>query len=380
MTKSLRNVAGTTPLAQPETQSRMSFSETIFVTGFPGFIATALVRKIAASGARLLLLVQPLFKELAKKEIERIVRETGTPSANLQLLEGDITQSNLGLTAANLERALAEAQSVFHLAAIYDLEVPRDPATRVNVEGTRNVNDFARRIRDLRRYNYVSTCYVAGLREGLILETELRHEAGFRNYYEETKYLAEVEVDSLKGELPLTIYRPAVVCGDSRTGEVARYNGIYSLILYLLKSPALLWMFNIGNRKVRLNLVPVDFVVDGMLALATDERAAGATVQLADPDPLTTFDLFDVFALEVSGRKSRFALPPKLVQSALMLPFSPMITSLPHSGVPYFFVDQTYDTSISYDLLESHGIKCPRLPQYAGNLVRFVQAHPKLPP
>src|SRR5205085_9496429 len=149
----------------------------------------------------------------------------------------------------------------FHLAAIYDLAVQQDLAMRVNVEGTRHVNEFARTVSNLRRYHYVSTCYVAGQRTGVIREDELRHDAGFRNHYEETKYLAELEVEQLKGELPVTIHRPAVVCGDSRTGETAKYDGIYYLINYLLMWPGALSLANIGNAEVRLNVVHVDFVV-----------------------------------------------------------------------------------------------------------------------
>src|SRR5207253_692028 len=240
--------------------------------------------------------------------------------------------------------ARAETTSLFHLAAIYDLAVARDVAMRVNVEGTRNVNSFARGVKNLRRYNYVSTCYVAGRRTGLILETELKHDAGFRNYYEETKYLAEMEVDALKRELPVTIHRPSVVCGDSLTGETAKYDGIYYLILYLLKAPRLLSLFNIGNRDVTLNLVPVDFVVEAMATLARDERAVGTTVQLADPNPLTTKELFEVIAETMQERKSMVTIPGALVRLSLMLPLSPSITGLPHHGVPYFFLEQTYDT------------------------------------
>jgi nucleoside-diphosphate-sugar epimerase len=99
-------------------------------------------------------------------------------------------------------------------------------AYRVNVEGTKNVNEFVRTMPKLRRYNYVSTCYVAGLRTGEILETELEHEAGFRNFYEETKYTAETEVEKLKAEIPTAIFRPSVVVGDSqnrRDGEIRRH-------------------------------------------------------------------------------------------------------------------------------------------------------------
>src|SRR5206468_12730713 len=213
-----------------------------------------------------------------------------------------------------------ETTSLFHLAAIYDLAVDRDFAMRVNVDGTRNVNKFARSLGHLRRYHYVSTCYVAGKREGIIMETELLHDAGFRNHYEETKYLAEMEVETLKSELPVTIHRPAVVCGDSKTGETVKYDGIYYLIHYLRKWPMGLTLLNIGNPEVCLNLVPVDFVIESMVALAQDERAAGATIQLADPAPLTTQELFDSISKSIRGRDSLATVPAGIVYPVLMLP------------------------------------------------------------
>ena len=352
--------------------------ETFFLTGFPGFIAVRLVKQLAKPDARFLLLVQPAFIERARAEIERIAEETGVPLSRFRIIEGDITEPDLGIKPAELEKVKAETNTIFHLAAIYDLAVARAVAVRVNVEGTRNVNNFARSVKNLRRYQYVSTCYVAGKRQGRILETDLRHDAGFRNHYEETKYLAEIEVDELKSELPVTIHRPAVVCGDSHTGETAKYDGIYYLIHYLRMHPRLLSMVNIGNRNVHLNLVPVDFVVEAMAALAHEERAAGATVQLADPDPLNTRELFEAIARSIAGRGSLVTIPGGIVRRSLMLPFSPALTGLPHAGVPYFFLEQTYDTARARGLLEPHGISCPPLPSYINALIAFVESHPKL--
>lgn len=356
----------------------MASVETIFLTGFPGFIAGRLVERLARDGARFLLLVQPALAERARAETARIASETGVAADTFRLLEGDITHPDLGLPAADLDLVQSETTVVFHLAAIYDLAVDRDLALRINAEGTKHVNDFARRVKKLRRYHYVSTCYVAGKREGVIRENELRHEAGFRNHYEETKYLAELSVDALKGELPVTIYRPSVVCGDSKTGETAKYDGIYYLIHYLRKWPAALTLLNIGNSDVRLNLVPVDFVIEAMVALAKDEEAVGATIQLADPAPNTTHELFDEIARALKGRKSFVAAPAGIVYPALMLPFSPQFTGLPHSAVPYFFLAQSHDTTRARQLLEPHGVRCPPFSEYAPVLVDFVARHPRL--
>jgi nucleoside-diphosphate-sugar epimerase len=356
----------------------MAFNETIFVTGFPGFIATRLVKRLAAEGARFILLSQPALIATARAAAAGIASESGVDIEKFRIVEGDITERNLGLSETELLAARREATTVFHLAAIYDLEVAEDIATRVNVAGTRNVNDFVRSIEHLKRYHYVSTCYVAGKREGLIKETELAHNAGFRNHYEKTKYAAETTVAALKPDLPITIHRPSVVCGDSRTGETAKYDGIYYLIHYLRKWPAGLTLLNIGNSEVRLNLVPVDFVIEAMVALAQDDRAIGATVQLADPAPLTTHQLFDEISKAIRGRDSFATVPAGIVYPVLKLPLAPRLTGLPHSAVPYFFLEQTYDTTRARELLEPHGIVCPGFSEYVGALVNFVAEHPRL--
>lgn len=356
----------------------MLYRESCFITGFPGFIASRLVEKLVRPECQFFLLVQPQFVERAMVEAEEIAEATDTPLESFVIVEGDIRQPQLGISLSDLETIQYETTDVFHLAAAYDLAVPKDVAFEVNLEGTKHVNDVVCSIKNLRRYNYVSTCYVAGKREGKILETDLEHKSGFRNFYEETKYLAEVEAERLKSHLPVTIHRPSVVVGDSITGETAKYDGIYYLIHYLRKAPSLLRLFNVGNSKVQLNLVPVDFVVDGIAALARDPNAVGKTVALADPKPFSTEDLFDTIAKEMTGRKSEFHPPMKLTEWFLNTRISPSITGLPTSAVPYFFISQTYDTGVADELLAPHGIVCPRFDQYVGNLLDFVDEFPVL--
>ncbi len=350
----------------------------IFITGFPGFIAGRLVERLAADGARFYLLVQPAFVEVAMRSVEKISQSAAVDLENFAIVEGDITKPDLGIDPQDLATIREETNDVFHLAAAYDLAVAKDIAHSVNVRGTENVNAFVRSLPNLRRYNYISTCYVAGKRTGHILESDLEHDAGFRNHYEETKYLAELSVEQIKGELPVTIFRPSIVVGDSRTGETAKYDGIYSLIQYLRKAPDLLRFLNVGNKQVRLNLVPVDFVVDGIAALSQDEASIGKTIALADPRPLATAEIFDSIAKSLCGKASVFSLPASFMETMLMLPFSPPISGLPHDGVPYFFLPQTYDTSAAEELLAKHHIECPRFTDYVSNLLAFVERHPKL--
>lgn len=356
----------------------MSFTESIFLTGFPGFIAGRLVEKLARPETQFFILVQPQFMDKAMQQLQAIADKTGTPPENFALIEGDITRENLGIDTEDLATLRDEVTDIFHLAAVYDLAVEKTIAYQVNLHGTRNINGFAKTVRTLNRYNYVSTCYVAGKRKGEIRESDLKHDAGFRNFYEETKYLAEIEVEDLKEILPVSIYRPSVVVGDSLTGETAKFDGIYYLIDYLKKAPSLLRLLNVGNDVVKLNLVPVDFVVDAIAALARDDRSVGRTMALADPKPLTTGELFDAISEKMTGKRSVIKPPAAMIEWSLNLNVSPGLTGLPHAAVPYFFIAQTYDTDQAQRLLVDHGIDCPDFRTYVGNLLTFADKNRQL--
>lgn len=353
-------------------------ARSVFLTGFPGFIAARLVERLAANCQQFYLLVQPSFVEKAKQVIESIALRSAIPIEKFAIIPGDITLPDLGIDCEDTAELVETVTEVHHLAAMYDLAVEREPAFSVNVEGTKNVNGLVRTLKRLAGYYYVSTCYVAGKRVGRILETELAHTAGFRNFYEETKYLAELEVEKLKRDLPVTIFRPSVVVGDSRTGETAKYDGIYYLIRYLARAPSLLRLVNVGNKQVKLNLVPVDHVVEAIASLAGDPDSIGKTYAIADPSPLTTNALFDVITEALCGKRSVISPQASLVHAFLRSPLSPPLTSLPHSGVPYFFIEQEYDTSLASKILARHGTICPSFAEYAANIIDFVKKHPDL--
>jgi hypothetical protein len=125
--------------------------------------------------------------------------------------------------------------------------------------------------------------------------------------------------------------------GDSKTGETVKYDGIYYLIQYLRKAPKLLRFINVGNKDVKLNLVPVDFVVEAMASLSDEEKAVGKTIALADPSPLTTAELFDAITEEMTGKKSTVTPSPALVERSLMLGVSPGLTVCRTTLCPIFF-------------------------------------------
>ncbi|MCB1034654.1 MAG: SDR family oxidoreductase, partial [Acidobacteria bacterium] len=203
----------------------------VFFTGFPGFLGSELLPRVLErlSEDTAVCLIQGKFRDLAETRVEELTAAHPAIEGRVELVEGDITLPDLGLGEA--QELKAEVTEIFHLAAVYDLSVPRKVGMKVNVEGTRYLLDFAQGCPNLKRFQYVSTCYVSGRYAGIFRETDLEKGQAFNNYYEETKYLAEVEVQArMKKGLPATIYRPAIVVGDSRTGATQKYDGPYYVI------------------------------------------------------------------------------------------------------------------------------------------------------
>src|SRR5688572_24144261 len=238
----------------------------------------------------------------------------------IELLEGDIGERRLGLDDATYDRLAADVGIVHHLAAIYSLDVPLELAQRVNVDGTGNVLDFCRACKDFRKLEYVSTAYVAGQRTGSVYEHELSLGQPFKNHYESTKFQAEVWVRALADKVPSTIYRPAIVVGDSKTGETQKFDGPYYILRSISRSLRMKGpIAQFGRAGAPFNVVPVDFVVEAIAALSGDRDADGETLHLVDPDPLTAADLTRVLAREYAGREPRFRLPAKAVENSLRL-------------------------------------------------------------
>jgi thioester reductase-like protein len=341
-------------------------SRTYLLTGFPGFLAGRLLPRLLADDeeARIVALVEPRMVARA--------RELAPDGVDVQ--PGDITDPRLGLDDRTYERLAGEVVRVFHLAAVYDLAVGAELAERVNVFGTQHVVDFCRRATNLERHHYISTAYVAGERSGLVLEEDLAKGQAFKNFYESTKFAAEVIVRASMEDIPTTIYRPAIVVGDSRTGETQKFDGPY----YLLRSMAspLGSLLQIGRGDAPFNVVPVDFVVDAIAAGTRDADAVGHTLHLVDPEPVSSHELARLLAVEYTGREPKVPLPPGVVDRSLRFgAVRKAFGGTPRQSIVYLNHPVTFDVAQASEVLGRNGLRCPRFPEYVGAMVAFYRAH-----
>ena len=345
--------------------------QTVFFTGYPGFLGTALLPRVLQRlpEAAAVCLVQDKFASLARERS----REFGD---RVRIVEGDIT--------APISLPTVDIIEIYHLAAVYDLSVRRDVGIRVNVDGTRKVLDFAERCSSLRRLHYISTCYVSGRHDGVFREDDLDVGQSFNNFYEETKFLAEVEVRR-RTQLPSTIYRPAVVVGDSRTGQTQKFDGPYYVMQWILRQPRMAMLPVVGRpAKYRFNVVPRDFIIDAIdyLSCGTDTLVrpaqTGVSVpqqkcyHLADPWPLTVDEIINAIARASARKIIRIPLPLSIARVG-----APLLR-IPSAAVNYFTHPTTYDTTNAQRDLAGSGISVPRLTDYLPRLIEFALAHPEI--
>jgi len=345
--------------------------ETYFVTGYPGFIGKRLVRHIAENDpkGRIYLLVQPKFIKEAHGYVSEL---KGAP---IELLQGDIVDMHLGLAGEEYKRLCESVTQIFHLAAISYMGMPREIAHRVNVGGTRNVVELARDCKQLRRLNHFSTTYVSGDRVGVIAEDELDVGQGFRNPYEETKFEAEKIVQRAAATVPVTIYRPSTVVGDSKTGEIDRFEGPYYLGMVLVMSPLMVPLPLPGNGVAPLNVVPVDFVVNAVWSLSRNPAAAGRTVHLVDPNPMSARRVYELIAAKANKRLPRFNLSARAADAILRLPGLEKLARPQRAAINYVNHLALYNCHTALELLDGTGVRCPPLTTYLDKLVEYAREH-----
>jgi thioester reductase-like protein len=346
----------------------------LFVTGFPGFIGKRLVRELLADdpSSQIVCLVEPRMEEAAKKAASEL-----DAKERIKILPGDITDRRLGLKPEDYERLTAETTAVFHLAAIYNLAVPFDVARQVNVDGTGHIVEFCQNCERLERHNYVSTAYVAGTRKGVVYEHELIMGQWFKNHYESTKFQAEVWVRESMDKVPTAVYRPAIVVGDSQTGLTQKFDGPY----FMLRAIGVSLQRNMpiakyGRSEAPFNVVPVDFVVAGLLAGSKDDKAIGETFHLVDPEPISSGEVFELLSELYANKKPSYTLPARPVALALRSKkIRELFQGIPAESIQYLNHPVRYDARRAADLLERNGLRLPRFPEYAETMVKFYREH-----
>ena len=353
-------------------------SNVYFFTGFPGFIAAALVKQLIADCypvSHIYLLVQNHMISKAEQEVAKLTEDHNIDQSLFTILSGDITDQGLALDEKTNALLREKVTHVYHLAAIYDLAVPYELAYRVNVTGTHMINEWVQTLSQLHRYTYFSTAFVSGNREGTILETELNQNQTFKNHYEQTKFQAELLVSELLHAVPLTIIRPGVVRGHSKTGETIKFDGPYFIFNFFDRLKALPFMPYLGKGDAEGNFVPVDYVLQATLHLSHSDQGIGKTYHITDPKPYSVNELYRMICEKMTGRSPKGRIPLPLAKGALGLSYLRKFFGVEKEAMDYFTCLASFDCSQAQKDLDGSGIVCPDFKESLDVMVSYYNQH-----
>ena len=358
-----------------------------FITGATGFIGRRLVRKLLGRDDSTVFI---LIRESERDSLESLYEFWGGDSSKVIPVVGDLTQPLLGVAAVDCKKLGKKTTHFFHLAAIYDLKADAASQLRVNVDGTRNAVRFAEAI-GARNFHLFSSIASAGLYEGLFREDMFDEAEGLEHPYFRTKHDSEGIVRRECG-IPWRVYRPALVVGDSRTGEMDKIDGPYYFFKLIQRLRKILpsWMPTIGIEGGRINVVPVDFVINAVDHIAHLKGEDGKCFHLVDPTPMRVGDLLNTFARaahapEMSMRinAALFSFIPRQIRKSLMA-LTPVRrirgAILKDLGLPdeiFRFVNYPtrFDCRETTRALKGTGIAVPRLEDYAWRLWDYWERH-----
>lgn len=278
------------------------------MTSSTGLVGQYLIRNAMVRGQRIAVIVRSTKKKTAYERIDAILQrfesELGRELPRPVCLEGDILKPNLGLSPGAVDWVRDNCPRMIHGAAVLKFQGAdrtEDP-WKTNLGGTENVLAFCRHT-DIRDFHYFSTAYVCGNRTDLVRESELDVGQDFRNDYERSKFEAEHAVRNAPFFDQLTVYRPAVISGDSQTGHTTSYHGLHT---YLRLMSLLVPMVEpdengVRHTPIRLpmtgdehrNVVPIDWVADVVSRLLDTPEAHGKTYHLTPRIHLTPRRIID---------------------------------------------------------------------------------------
>jgi len=372
---------------------------TYLVTGGTGFLGRHLLRRLLArdDGDR----VYALVRERSADRL-RGMAASWPGGEKVSPLVGDLTAPQLGLADDTVADLAGRVDHLVHLAAIYDMTASEESNRAANVDGTARVVELANTI-GAGCLHHVSSVAVAGDHRGRFAEDQFDVGQRLPSPYHATKFEAEALVRD-RARTPWRVYRPAIVVGDSQTGEMDKIDGPYYMFgllgeLAAASGPAAglvkripLLAPDLGDS----NIVPVDFVADAMAYLMHAEGLDGRAFHLVNPRPQSVIEVYNAFARPAGLPQVAFAVPRGVVSSVsrLAAPVTGLLGELardlpgasaardatlrqigiPAEVLPHLTFPTVFDSTATREALRGSGIKAPRLHHYADALWRYWRA------
>ncbi len=358
-----------------------------FVTGATGFIGKRLVKKLLErKGA----VVHFLIRQESADKVAALREFWGASAARVHPVYGDLTTKKLGVSSEDIKKLKGQVDHFYHLAAVYDLGADAESQIAVNIEGTRNTVELAKAI-DAGHFHHVSSIAAAGLYEGVFREDMFDEAENYEHPYFMTKHESE-KIVRKECKVPWSVYRPAMVVGDSTTGEMDKIDGPYYFFKVIQRMRQLLppWMPSVGLEGGRINIVPVDFVVNALDVISHQKDITKKCYHLVDPVGYRVGDVLDIFSkaahapkmnlfinaallgfIPKSVKKGLMALAPvRRVRNAVMKDLA-----IPEDVMSFINYPTRFDCRDTLAALKGSGVACPNLKDYAWRLWDYWERH-----
>jgi NAD(P)-dependent dehydrogenase (short-subunit alcohol dehydrogenase family) len=358
-----------------------------FVTGATGFIGKRLVKKLLERKGSV---VHFLLRKESEGKVAELRDFWGVSAARAMPVFGDLTGKKLGVAGDEVKKLKGQVDHFYHLAAVYDLGADEESQVAVNIDGTRNAVEFAKAI-DAGHFHHVSSIAAAGLYEGVFREDMFEEAENYEHPYFLTKHESE-KIVRKECKVPWSVYRPAMVVGDSQTGEMDKIDGPYYFFKLIQRMRQVLppWMPAVGLEGGRVNIVPVDFVVDALDYLSHKADIDKRCFHLVDPVGYRVGDVLDIFSraahapkmnlfinaallgfIPKSVKKGLMAVAPvRRIRSAIMKDLG-----LPEDILTFVNYPTRFDNRDTAAALKGSGIEVPNLKDYAWRLWDYWERH-----
>lgn len=278
---------------------------TVFLTGATGLVGSYLLKILLKKGHKVYCLARPKKEKTAQQRIAEVLNfwdKTVYPRfrKNLHIIDGDITERDLGLKTEKLSLLRNSINQIFHCAAITDLNSPLKEVQRVNVNGTQAILDLALKCQESVRVFHVSTIYVCGNYKKNFTENDLDVGQKFNSPYEQSKYEAESLITEFrKRSLQIDIFRAPIISAEYNTGKIIEFKNIYQLVS-VCKSQI---FTSLPFDGASLNIVPVDSFCEAMYALSKQKESNNSCYHiLTKAVSLKTI-------IDIAARKFHFSAP-----------------------------------------------------------------------